>query len=175
MSVLTHFPKTRLSAVVEQFGGVTREEAIAAATSQLEIMRPKADQVIQKAISQLEEILGAQKGGSNELAAIMIGLLTPSDQIVTLADTYDYEALGKATRSLCDLLDGLLLQEKTDFASIRAHAQTIRMLAPGAQPLAADHIDVLLFELKKLLAHHHVVGLEACADRSNEDDQTSVA
>jgi hypothetical protein len=169
MSVLTHFPKPPLSAFVERFGGVTREEAIAAATSELEIMRPDADQVIQKAIAQLEEILGEQKN-SNESADQMMGLLIPCDQIVTLAGTYGHEALGKATRSLCDLLDGLLDQQKTDLASIRVHVQTIRMLDPCVPPLADEHVGVLLFELKRLLAHHRIAGLEACADRNSETD-----
>ena len=41
MSVLTHFPKSRLSELAGRFGGLSREEAVEAATRELEILRPE--------------------------------------------------------------------------------------------------------------------------------------
>ncbi len=168
MNVLTHFPKTRLSELVKKFGGLSRDDAVAAATRQLETMRGEADAVILTAIGQLEKIVTSDK--SNGSAAVMNELLPLCDQIVTLAGTYGYTALDKATRSLCDLLDGLLSAGKQDRPSIRVHVQTIRMLTPG-NSLNAEHIEVLLFELAKLLDHHGFASLGSLA----RDDQFTAA
>jgi hypothetical protein len=156
MSVLTHFPKSRLSELAGRFGGLSREEAVEAATRELEILRPEAIRNIEAAIAGLEKIVSDAIPRRDGSAAMMKTLLPAADQIVTLAGTYGYTALDKAARSLCDLLDGLLRQEKTDLASIRVHVQTIRMLAPGATALAAEHVEVMLFELARLLDHHAI-------------------
>jgi hypothetical protein len=155
MSVLTHFPKSRLSELVSQFGGLTREEAVEAATRELEVMRPETDKAIISAIAQIEQIVtGATKRGD---AVLMTQLLPHCDQIVTLAGTFGYSSLDKATRSLCDLLDGLLNQGKDDLASIRVHVRTIQMFAPGTKLPSVEHVELMLLELHKLLDFHNVV------------------
>jgi hypothetical protein len=171
MSILTHFPKSRLSELVGRFGGLSREEAVEAATRELEVMRPGSDKAILAAIAQLENIVtGAAKRGD---AILMKELLPLCDQIVTLAGTFGYGALDKATRSLCDLLDVLLREDKSDLASIRVHVQTIRMFGPGARALGAEQIEVLLFELGKLLDHHGFVPRDPGQD--GEDASIAVA
>jgi hypothetical protein len=169
MSVLTHFPENRLAVLLDQFGGVSRKDAIAAALRELDILRPEADEAIQAATAQMEEILREQAKSGEVSAELMKRLLPPSDQVVTLAGTYGYDSLGKATRSLCDLLDGLLRAKKNDLASIRAHVQVVRLMAPGSAPLTADHIDVMLSELTRLLAYHGVAPLKACEEINSED------
>jgi hypothetical protein len=155
MSVLTHFPKSRLSELVGRFGGLTREAAIEAATRELGVVRPESDKAIISAIAQMEEIvMGAAKRGD---AVLMKQLLPHCDQIVTLAGTFGYGSLDLATRSLCDLLDGLLNQDKDDLASIRVHVRTIQMFAPGTKLPSEEHIDLMLLELHKLLDFHGIV------------------
>ena len=94
MNVLIHFPKTRLSELVQRFGGLSREEAVAAAARELESMRGEADARLLTAIAQLEKI--AVSGGEEAMQE----MLALCDQVVTLAGTYGYGALDKATRSL---------------------------------------------------------------------------
>ena len=167
MSVLTHFPKSRLSELVGRFGGLSREEAIAAATRELGVMRPETDKAIISAIAQMEELVtGPAKRGD---PALMRELLPLCDQIVTLAGTFGYGSLDKAARSLCDLLDGLLNQGKEDLASIRVHVQTIRMFAPGTALTSEKHIELMLLELQKLLDFHGIVAPE------NEDAGVTLA
>ena len=157
MSVLTHFPKTRLSELAGRFGGLSREDAVAAAAKELEILRPEANKAIEAAVAGLEKIVSAAIQHRDGSSALMKELLPPADQIVTLAGTYGYTALDKAARSLCDLLDGLLAQEKSDLASIRVHVQTIRMIAPRRHaafrhPYRSDAVRIGL-----LLDHHGIV------------------
>jgi hypothetical protein len=156
MSVLTHFPKNRLTELVGRFGGMTRDDAVEAATREIEILRPEADKRIEAGIAELERIV-ADTPRDGASPAMMTSLLPVADQIVTLAGTYGYEALDHAAKNLCDLLDALITQEKNDLASIRVHVQTIRMVAPSSPKLPAQHIEVLLVELQKVLDHHGVV------------------
>src|SRR4051812_41373493 len=99
MSVLTHFPKNRLAELVGRFGGISREDAVAAAAQELEVMRPQSDKAIIATIAELEKIVtGATKRCDD---AMIKELLPHCDQIVTLAGTFGYVALDKAARSLC--------------------------------------------------------------------------
>ena len=154
MSVLTHFPKSRLSESFGRFGGLTREEAVEAATRELEVMRPESDKAIISAITQMEATV---TGATNCDDTLMSQLLPHCDQLVTLAGTFGYASLDKAARSLCDLLDGLLNQGKDDLASIRVHVRTIQMFAPGTRLPTEEHIELMLLELHKLLDFHGIV------------------
>jgi len=156
--------KSHLSELVGQFGGLSREEAVQAATRGLEGMRAESDQAIVSAIGQLETIVkGAAKCSDAELTRQVLPLC---DRIVTLAGTFGYAALDEASRSLCDLLDGLSNQGKSDPASVRVHVQTMRMFAPGATPLGEERTEVLLFELHKLLEFHGLAPPERSEDFS---------
>lgn len=152
MSTLTHFPKSRLSELVGRFGGLSREEAVEAATRKLEGMRPESDKAILSSIAELEKIFaGTTKRG--DIVPVK-ELLPLCDQIVTLAGTFGYGALDKAARSLCDLLDGPTSHDQSFLASILVHVQTVRLFAPGAAPLGETQIDEMLRELARLLDHH---------------------
>jgi hypothetical protein len=153
MSVLFRIaPKSRLSELAGRFGGLSRDEAVQAATRELEVMRPESDKAILSAITQLEQAVAGAPTDND--ASVSRQLLPLCDQIDNLAGTFGYVALNKAARSLCDLLDGLLTQGKSDRASIRVHVQTIRMLAPGARALGNAQIQIMLLELDKLLDFH---------------------
>jgi hypothetical protein len=155
MSVTIHFPKNRLAELTGRFGGMKRDEAVAAATREIDTLRPEADKRIAAAIARLEQMVFDAKPANGEIA--MKSLLPVADQIVTLTGTYGYRALDHAAKSLCDLLGGLIAAGKSDLASIRVHVRTIRMIAPSSPSLPEQHTEVLLFELQKLLDHHGIV------------------
>ena len=159
MTALTHFPKTRLSELVGRLGGVNRDDAVAAAKLQLESMRGKADEVILNSMTSLEAIVYGPEKGNAYSSEQMRTILELGDQIVTLAGTFDYQALDKAARSLCDVTDGLSRAKRDDMASIQVHMRAMRMVVPGATPLPQEHIDKMLAELAKILAHHGFTAL----------------
>jgi hypothetical protein len=157
MSVTIRFPKNRLTELTSRFGGLKRDEAVAAAVSAIETLRPEAESRIESAIGELEEMVTGAKRAGEFSPAMMKSLLPVADRIVTLTGTYGFRALDHAAKSLCDLAVGLIAAGKSDLASIRVHVQTIRMVAPSSPSLPEEHIDVLLFELQKLLDHHGIV------------------
>lgn len=154
MRRLIHFPKTRLSEVVREFGGANRDDAVKGALAELESMRGQADQVIGESLAALEQTAAAPEDGARFSDGQMYQMLVICDQIVTLAGTFGYKGLDSATRYLCDLIDGLRGEGSGDVPSIRVHVRTMRLLAPGSPPLSAGHQDVVLEELAKILAHH---------------------
>lgn len=154
MKRMIHFPRIRLWELVREFGGVNRDDAIAGAQTELESMRGQADQAIGAGIAALEEIVAAPEDATGYSDGQMVRILACCDQIVTLAGTFGYTALDSATRCLCDLADGLRQAGAADVPAIQVHARTMRLLAPGAPPLPAEHQDRVLTELAKILTHH---------------------
>ena len=151
---ITHFPKTRLSQLIGRLGGVSRSDGVEEAKKQLESMREKGDEVIRTSLAALEAIIFHPELANAYSPAQMREILCLGDQIVTLAGTFDYVALDKATRSLCDVTDGLVRTKRNDIASIHVHLRAMQMLAPGTVALPPDHIEMLLSELAKIMNHH---------------------
>jgi hypothetical protein len=173
MSAITHFPKTRLSELIGRLGGISREDAVEKAKIELESMRGKSDEVILESVAALEEIILHPETGNAYSRKQMVEILQLADQIVTLAGTFGYVALDKATRSLCDVTDGLLRAKRNDIASIHVHIRAIRMVVPGAAPLPPEIVEQLLSELAKILAHYGFKGLSDAADKVSFEDAAS--
>ena len=83
----------------------------------------------------------------------MSTILRYADQIVTLAGTFGYQSLDLATRSLCDVTDGLLGAGIDDVAPIAVHVQAMRLMAPGAPALSPPETANVLGELARILTH----------------------
>lgn len=164
MAAITHFPKTRLSEMVQRLGGISREDAVANARTELESMRAKSDAVIGESLSALEAIAYKPASREGHSPEQMREILTICDQVVTLAGTFGYGALDKATRSLCDVADGLLQSVRGDAASVMVHAQAMRMVAPGAPPLSAEQAEKMLSELAKIKSKYGFQSLGEQAD-----------
>jgi len=171
--MLTHFPKTRLSELVGRLGGINRSDAVEQAKKQLETMRAKSDEVILASMTALEKVVYKPHSASAYSRAQMNEILALGDQIVTLAGTFSYEALDRATRSMCDVADGLARNKRDDVASIHVHMRAMRMLAPGATALPQEHVDMMLAELSKILTHHGFTGLSEGAAEIEEPDADS--
>ena len=154
MKRLIHFPKTTLSELVDDFGGMNRDDAIRGAQRELESMCTQADQAIDAGIAALQRISAAPDGDGGHSPAQLHEILVHGDQIVTLAGMFGHWALDGAARCLCDLMDGLRQEGRSDTASISVHVRAMRLLAPGSPPLPAEHQELVLAELAKILSHH---------------------
>ncbi len=167
MKRLIHFPKTTLSELVQDFGGMNRDAAIKSAQAELESLRGQADGVIEASIAALEQIGAAPQNADGYSPAQLYEVLVRCDQIVTLAGTFGYRALDTAARCLCDLLEGLRERGTGDIAAIRVHLRTLRLLAPGATTLPAPQQEMVLSELAKILTHYGFDRASDVADRTS--------
>jgi len=155
MRVRAQFPNLRIAELVDRFGGLTRDEAVEAATQLVEALRPQADQEIHSAVVLLETGITVAEMENGSDASIR-ALFPLCDRIVTVAGIYGYAALDKASRSLGDLLVGLICAGKRDIASIQVHVRTIRLLALNSVALGEEQIATMLSELAKLLDYHGI-------------------
>jgi hypothetical protein len=132
-------------------------------------MRGDSDKVILCSIAAIEGIIDAPASRSSLSDADLGAILRHADQVVTLAGTFVYECLDVATRSLCDLADGMLRTGIHDPAPIRVHVQAIRLMAPGAAVLSPEEARKVLDELAKVLKHFNFESLAAICDSHDVD------
>src|SRR5581483_3818220 len=86
------FPKTRLSELLDQPGGVDRDAAVAEAARAIETLREDCSQAINESIAEIEAVLARQKAGRLPAGSTR-EILSHADRIVTLAGTYGYASL----------------------------------------------------------------------------------
>ncbi len=146
------YPKTRLSELLEQPGGVDRDAAIAEATRAIETLREDCSEAIGQSIRAIEDVLARKKQGRLPAGATR-EILSHADRIVTLAGTYGLTNLDAVARALCDLIAFLESAGLNTAAPVAVHVQALRLVAPGAAPLPPEEIGHMLAELAKVLAH----------------------
>ena len=160
---MVHFPTTRFAELAARGGGITRQAAVDNALKSIESSRAESDAIITKAITAIEGIVYAPGVDSSLTDDDMRAILRQADQIVTLAGMFCYERLDLATRSLCDLVDGLLNAGLSYTAPVEVHVKAIRLMAPGSAPLGEDEADKIFAGLEKVLSHFQFGSLSAVA------------
>ncbi len=153
-----YFPTIPLQEMITRPGGITREQALEAATTNVRAISGEGDTSIEAAIQALEAIIGAARAGLS--AQQLRVILSQGDQIVTLAGTFGYEALDRATRGLCDIADGLLQAGMGDVAPVAVHVRAMRLFSPLCAAPAPEESRRILAELAKVAAHYNFASLE---------------
>jgi hypothetical protein len=147
-----YFPKLRLTEKVMAGGGVTRDDGVAAAIANVQSISAEGDAVMVTSIQAIEKIV-IGSGGKLETGALN-DILTHGDQVITLAGTFGYDYLDRATRSMCDTIECLLAQNASDVAPVAVHADAMRLLAPGKGGPKGEAAEGVLAELTRVLAHY---------------------
>ncbi len=164
---MIHFPVTRLTELVARNGGVTREHAVEEAKKSIEGLRDLALETIEAALKEIEAaVYGAKRRKLDSKA--MREILIQADHIVTMTATFGLETLECATKSLCDVVDGMMTRGSDDAAPIMVHVQTMRLLAPGSAPLNEEQSQCVLSELTKVREHFQFAPLSAAAASAPE-------
>jgi hypothetical protein len=158
-----YFPKTRLAELAARAGGIGRDQAVEGALESLQAMRGESDRKIANAVAELEAVVLNARSGQISAEEISL-VLRRSDLIVTLAGTFDYEALERAAKSLCDVADGLVRAGLFHSAPIAVHVQSMKLLTPGERMASPDEAEKILTELAKILAHYKFGSLAFTAD-----------
>jgi hypothetical protein len=150
--VKTYFPKTRLSELAARPGGIWRSDAIEGAQKSIETLRDEGNTAILASMNEIEAIAYTKLGRLS--ASSLHRILRLADPIVSLAGTFGYDALDAVSRSMCDLVDGMLAAEIFDTAPVLVHAQSMRLLMPDSPPRSAEEIARIQSELAKVIAHY---------------------
>lgn len=142
--------KTRLSKLVRRTGGKSRAEAISAATRNILVARDGYIETIEQQIDLIERTASSDAPVNDRLR--LLNYL--SNNLITLAGTFEFNALAEACMRLCDLTAAFLEGERWEAAPIAVHVRTIRVLAPRS----VETVDpaTLLAGLRDLLAHYEI-------------------
>jgi len=150
MTAKLHFPNMRLTTLVARSGGISYSTAMENARQRIETLRAEGDKILETVVGEINAILDAKAAAHDLTEAEMSALLLRADQIVTLSETFGYETLGTVSRSLCDMVDGLMRSGHHDVAPVRVHVQAMDMVMPWSAPLSEAEFDLVLGELAKV-------------------------
>jgi hypothetical protein len=147
-----YFPKIRLTELVMKPGGMTRDDAVAAAVRNVQSISGEGDLVMIASIQALEKIVTGCGGKLD--AAALVAVLAHADQIITLSGTFGYDALDRATRSLCDTVESLQASKSDALAPVAVHVDAMRLFAPGKTGPDGPATEAMLAELARVQAYY---------------------
>jgi len=134
-------PKVRLAALLRTPGGPPAAEALAAAQANLQTLKPACIGELQELLVQAEALFGRM--GCDYDAAAISELYQLAVRGIGLGDVCGAGSVDVALHSLCDLLDGLMTEQRHDPEAVGVHLRAWRLListelpAEGAQAVLA--------------------------------------
>ena len=157
-----HFPVTRLAELASRPGGVTRTTALEEAAKSVQSMLDIGLETTNIAMASIEAIAYSAKNGRLE-PNDMQNILRQADHIVTMAATFGFGGLEEASKSLCDVADGLITRGLCEAAPVIVHVQSMRLMMPGGAELGEAQVAYILAELAKVRQHYEFARLSAGA------------
>lgn len=146
----------RLGEIVDRPGGMTSQQAVAAASRNVEAMRGEIMGALDELVDQLAT--AAQLAPGVERLSLLELL---ANQIITLAGTYGLHFLAETSKRLCDLAMALEGRDGTQEAALVLHIRAVRLFSPRNPPLAVPAAQGVLSELHKVLHHLNVQRMPA--------------
>jgi chemotaxis protein histidine kinase CheA len=134
----------RFANLVNRPGGQTAEEAIGAASANLETIRDRVVAAIDTTVQQMQALGVLLHAGSDPAAVEEMYKL--ANTVVGLAGTAGLGSLGDVSYSLCELIDRLRMARIWNIQAIQLHLDALRRLqntAPGEQAAAQAVTDAL--------------------------------
>lgn len=153
-----HFPKTRLQQLLLRPGGITRDQAVQAAVSNMRAECGDSIAELSNAIAAISAVAARASNGRLS-SADMETILEQGDHIVSLAGTFEYEHLDRAARALCDITHGLLRVGCGDAAPIHVHVMALQLFSPAAAMPSEAEAERVLRELDAVMAHYQFMPL----------------
>jgi len=134
----------RFANLVNRPGGQTAEEAIEAASTNLETIRDRVVAAIDTTLQRMQALGVLLQAGSDPAAVEEMYKL--ANTVVGLAGTAGLGSLGDVSYSLCELIDRLRTAKIWNIQAIQLHLDALRRLqstAPGEQAAAQAVTDAL--------------------------------
>jgi hypothetical protein len=137
----------RLSAKINQPGGLTEDEAIEAATANLESLRGRTEHELDVTLQQIRSIGHALQAPPDP--ASVRELYSLSNSVVGIAGVYGMSGLSAVAYSLCDLVDRLRTTKTWNSPAVRIHVDSL-LLMQGNGPGKEQEV-VIQQALRRLL------------------------
>lgn len=144
--------KNRLADLLFRPGGISRTDAVAAASQEIEMLREEFVACIPSEISALEA-LAAACGPEQIWPSEIERMLDRAARILTLSGTFGFMALDTVVKRFCDLCAAMADKGMTSIAPINVHLRAMRLVSPDSPQLPEQQVDELLNELAKMHGH----------------------
>lgn len=151
MSVVRTIPrKSRLSALIDQAGGLSIGMAKRRAQANLDVLKPRALEIIGARV----EALANLDEPATPAAALpaRIDAYRLSSEIIDAAGMFAMRDLCAAAKGLCDILDAADEGARLDWRIVTVHAQSMRLLMTLADDATTER-EAVTGHLRKVLAH----------------------
>ena len=143
--------RNELARRVKQPGGISREEAISAASKGVESLR---DNLVPALLGEVTALEAMMKTSPATLSAADIDhIFRHSNVIFNLAGTFGFAVLRDVAASLEDLLSEVWPHGECPRDAIVVHVRAARLAAPGETRLGADETEDLLSRLAAVRMH----------------------
>lgn len=137
----------RLAAKVNQPGGITEDEAVAAATANLETLRDRTQHELDGTIQNIR-LLMRELQTPPDPAAVR-ELYSLSNSVIGIAGVYGMAGLSEVAYSLCEIIDRLRTAKIWNAVSVQIHVDSL-MLMQGDGPGEKQEV-LVRAALRKLL------------------------
>jgi len=144
-------PENKLRTLVNQPGGLSREDAIASAEQRIEQMREQILDIITTMIGELCDAM-QQRVTPSDIGEIHRIL----DRIIALSGPFRLRPLAQSAMNLTDLLRAMEDRSCIAIEPIIVHVEAIKLLGPHAVPLSDDGVSDILTGLDDVLRHFHI-------------------
>ena len=134
--------------LVRQPGGMTADEAVLAASANLETLRGGLEAEIAAAIGAMQSLDAAQADVPDP--ASIDALYRLSNRVIGLAGLPGLRAVGQICFSLCELIDRLQTSRTWNTAAVRVHMDCLRALRPGSAG-DEDQQDAVVAALRRVV------------------------
>ena len=137
----------RLAAKIHQPGGQTEEEAIAAASANLETLRDRTEHELTVTLQQIRE-LGRALGEPPDPATVQ-KLYWASNTIIGISGIYGMSGLSSVAYSLCDIIDRMRTARVWNAEAVQIHIDSLILMR--SHGTSKDTEQEVLKALRKLL------------------------
>lgn len=151
--------KNRLRQLLYAPGGVSREEALATAGSNVETLRNEFVAAIPLEIAALEAILAAS-GRKHISKDELDAMLRRAGQLLTLSGTFGFGLLDDVVKRFCDLALGMIEKNIDKAAPVQVHLRAMRLVCPGGPTLSVEDAGHMLKSLERVHAHLCITRLD---------------
>ena len=151
MSVVRTIPrKSRLSTLIDKAGGVSIGAARRQAQANLDVMRPRALEIIGERVEALTGL--AEPSTPQDVLPARIEAYRLSGEIIDAAGMLEMRDLCAAAKGLCDLLDAASEDRKFDWRIVTVHARSLRLLMSLPDDAVAER-KAVTEHLRQVLTH----------------------
>jgi hypothetical protein len=150
--------KNRLGQLLRKPGGISRDDALAAADQNVDTLREEFVAAIPTEIAALEAMLNAT-GRKHVTRDDLEAMLRRAGQLLTLSGTFGFAILDDVVKRFCDLIIGMIEQGIDKGAPVAVHLRTMRLVCPGGAELSKLEAEHMLESLERVHAH---LGIARC-------------